>query len=110
MYKLQTKTFNFRYGSILRTKPLLVTWFKLEKTDVGECFSDEEVIQFINFVESRKNNFDLVKKFDCSANSADFSFNSIYYDQIILIPKLLVLTKNPFTYKSRNCFECMDII
>lgn len=108
MFKLQTKISFFRYGSTVHTKPILVTWFKLDKN--GHCFSKEELEQFSDFARSRTDNFEVLIPFDCSTNSADFIYNSAQFITTTSIPHLIVLGRNPREYKKSEVFECMDII
>jgi hypothetical protein len=110
MYKIQTKLMNFNYGSFDCKETLLVTWFKLDKSDQGICFSKDELFRFSRFIKSHQYNFEDPIYLDCSELSANFNYKRIILDTSIHIPKLLAIRKTPMVYKMGEIFECMDII
>lgn len=99
MYKLQTKISFFRYGEIVQTEPLLVTWFKFDKQNKGICFSKEELELFSNFAKSQPANFEILLPFDCYENSADFISNSKHFaSSAYSIPHIFILGYAHVTY------------
>jgi hypothetical protein len=110
MYKLQTRFSYFKYGNNIQDQPLLVTWFKLDETNVGKCFSYKELKQFSDYIISHPVSFEILIDFECNDNSANFTYNRIILDKSIPIPHSFVLKMNPKVYKTENVFECMDVV
>lgn len=122
MYKVSTLLKNFRYledsdPSInkekhLIKKPVEIEWFFLEAETLNtRCFTNEEQLQFIDFVIRLNNNFEegRVNYHSCDEISTPMIFpedSSVFVEK----PEFLILSENPRLALNNKLYRYMDIV
>jgi hypothetical protein len=117
MYKLRTKFSCYRYNSIPNNGEATVTWYVLETkehlTETGRCFSKDELNLFLEFVNTRPQNFpNEINFLTCDAEDIT-PFSSVYStisSGKISRPDNIILRKSPALSPAGNIYHCMDIV
>ncbi len=109
MFRICTETNLFRYGTINCSKPVSVTWSKVDENK-GTCFTGEELKALHNYFKSKPDNFYNPKIFDCFKEIHEFGFSRNLSERTTVMPNQIILTKKPSVYKSEELSKCMEII